>query len=1150
MHICLSKTASILKRLSYNCTVPIEAYERMKGNIKAAELYLTKLITRNMYDNLITLRIGTSPVEAIVKQIYNTNYRNPTEVVRIMKIKVKSIEKELRYLKHSWQEKNRNMKQYLTSHNIRNQYYDIEKKHREYVWNTNKKESRRRTTFLKEKIYQQKKKPSNTYDFFKLNDEDLQDVEQTNISDNFEVYGDVTISEAEKQCLELGPKFMQTPKLDREHFEVEIEMENIKTRMELIKYQDIGDLETVTEEELLAEEQADRDKRTIFDPNTKVLNMSKKRVTDAKYNTRSFLPRMIDVENESKIYVRKQELLREFKSHMEKNCKKSGEQKENNMSSLQTEGKFSLQNRVKSGEIVVTNTDKSGKFAVLSSEEYKKACRVHITDKEVEWKQVEETETLLNRHSLQIVKALNMGTKHGKDGQQTRVHKAYTSIDAKPGPLFVLIKDHKKKKPGETVPPTRPVCSAKGDPGSRLSNLLSTILNKISDAANSTTECMSTEEARRNILMTNRKIASRIEEDPGYLEHAKDMMLLSMDVKALYPSLRINEVGPIVFKEIVKIQEEDKLVFGDVNWREVGKYLAITCNKEEIDTLGINTAIPEKRTGDKARGRKPGPAYWENDTVKITKDGVSKVEPKWKEAKTPTPEQKIIMISKLMEKAVLTSMKNHVYRFDGKVYKQEDGGPIGDELAQAVARMVMLWWDRQFIGLCDRLKIDMLMYMRYVDDTNKVIVPPPVGTRFVQGKLEIVPEKIEEDRDRDRDKVTGELMRDIANSISPMLQFEEDTGSNHTDGCLPILDLKVWKEVKEDTITIKHSFYKKPMASKFTIRAGTAYPISQIRSIMIEEVLRRLRNCSPESSWEEKGEHLTVFASELKNSGHSEHFRSIIFKRALNVYKKELDMHNSGKKDIYRSRSERNKEKGNKGGKQTKDNWYKKKKSNKKTEGRTVSILQIPFAQNLKEAVEKITNDKKKSIGNFKTKVQETGGDRLQFALVRPDPFPRKTCGREKCPITTDDKECRERCFQGHVNYRIKCIKCEKARLLSMVTDPDRRDHPPEFAYHGETSRGCYTRYSQHKEDYKRKEGILWEHAQEHHDGEQNNIYSMTQESIDKDPMRRVVRESVKITATRAIERKRKRKSGQFVLMNRKNEWFGVQTVGQHFTQE
>ena len=63
-----------------------------------------------------------------------------------------------------------------------------------------------------------------------------------------------------------------------------------------------------------------------------------------------------------------------------------------------------------------------------------------------------------------------------------------------------------------------------------------------------------------------------------------------------------------------------------------------------------------------------------------------------------------------------------------------------------------------------------------------------------------------------------------------MLKLEEDLGERHNDGKLPILDLKVWLEKNEDGVKVKHEFYKKPMASKFTLKKGTAYPKKQNQS--------------------------------------------------------------------------------------------------------------------------------------------------------------------------------------------------------------------------------------------------------------------------------------------------------------------------------
>ena len=310
-----------------------------------------------------------------------------------------------------------------------------------------------------------------------------------------------------------------------------------------------------------------------------------------------------------------------------------------------------------------------------------------------------------------------------------------------------------------------------------------------------------------------------------------------------------------------------------------------------------------------------------------------------KKAKEPSEIQK----QKSMLTSVKMSMQNHMYRFNGKVYKQTDGGPIGDELSQAVARLIMIWWDNEFKKKCEMLKIELLMYFRYVDDTNKALIAPPLGTRFENNKLIICPEKIAEDEQQPRSIVVSNLLKEVANSISPMLQFEVDVGSNYNDDRLPILDLKVWKVGH----TIRHEFYKKNMASKATLRAGTAYPTSQIRAIMVEEVLRRLRNCSPESTWIEKGKHLTEFALSLKCSGHSEHFRETVFTKAIERFKKQIIDHENGVQDLYRTREERRKQISAKGGKASKESWYKKKE-------RATTILRIPYTPRgeLKKAVQ------------------------------------------------------------------------------------------------------------------------------------------------------------------------------------------------------
>ena len=51
--------------------------------------------------------------------------------------------------------------------------------------------------------------------------------------------------------------------------------------------------------------------------------------------------------------------------------------------------------------------------------------------------------------------------------------------------------------------------------------------------------------------------------------------------------------------------------------------------------------------------------------------------------------------------AMMAVLQNHTYQFNKEARLQSDGGPIGLELAGAMARVVMLWWDRQFLKLAE-----------------------------------------------------------------------------------------------------------------------------------------------------------------------------------------------------------------------------------------------------------------------------------------------------------------------------------------------------------------------------------------------------------------------------------------------------------------
>ena len=102
-----------------------------------------------------------------------------------------------------------------------------------------------------------------------------------------------------------------------------------------------------------------------------------------------------------------------------------------------------------------------------------------------------------------------------------------------------------------------------------------------------------------------------------------------MDVNALYPSLKKEKVASVVYEELLQLQTKGKLIFVDIDYQEVGKYLAVLCSRDELRTLGLLTAVPVRSKGETAPGRPPGPAYWETDWVEERKGGEVRRVEKW-----------------------------------------------------------------------------------------------------------------------------------------------------------------------------------------------------------------------------------------------------------------------------------------------------------------------------------------------------------------------------------------------------------------------------------------------------------------------------------------------------------------------------------------
>ena len=86
----------------------------------------------------------------------------------------------------------------------------------------------------------------------------------------------------------------------------------------------------------------------------------------------------------------------------------------------------------------------------------------------------------------------------------------------------------------------------------------------------------------------------------------------------------------------------------------------------------------------------------------------------------PNDEEGRHILKEVVREGIMTVMSSHTYMWNGDYKLQLKGGGIGDKLAQAAARLYMIWWDKQFIVLLASANITVTFFKRYVDDGNVV----------------------------------------------------------------------------------------------------------------------------------------------------------------------------------------------------------------------------------------------------------------------------------------------------------------------------------------------------------------------------------------------------------------------------------------------
>ena len=240
----------------------------------------------------------------------------------------------------------------------------------------------------------------------------------------------------------------------------------------------------------------------------------------------------------------------------------------------------------------------------------------------------------------------------------------------------------------------------------------------------------------------------------------------------------------------------------------------------------------------------------------------------------------------------------------------------------------------------------------------------------------IVPELVEQDKQLPEDRRTMEELRKVANTVFKCIQFTADCPSNHHEGNMPSLDLKMY--VGDDGL-IKYEFYAKPCSSHFTIPAASAHSKRQKLSVMVEEGVRRMRNNSRGLAWEVRRQCMEDWARKLKRSGYPQTFRHQVIKAAVDKWEEMCRKRDEGIRPIHRARewqkASRRLEKERK-----KETWY-------KTRGDQVSapLIISPTAIDLTAEIKSICK-KYSQIANINVVTMTRAGQPLRYD-PKPEPF-------------------------------------------------------------------------------------------------------------------------------------------------------------------
>ena len=176
-----------------------------------------------------------------------------------------------------------------------------------------------------------------------------------------------------------------------------------------------------------------------------------------------------------------------------------------------------------------------------------------------------------------------------------------------------------------------------------------------------------------------------------------------------------------------------------------------------------------------------------------------------------------------------------------------------------------------------------------------------------------------------------------------------------------------------------YEHYTKEVATKAVINAKSALPTESKRTILTQELLRIMTNCSENLQIETREKHMNNFLKRLQYSGFDKEFRYDVVNAANNAYKKINQKVEEGVRKLHRPKE---------------------------------TVIFVPYTESSK-LKKMYQNEIKKS--NCKIKVVEKSGRTLKSILKKTNPFKEDRCKRQDCFICSSEGS--GQCDRANITY-------------------------------------------------------------------------------------------------------------------------------------